>query len=239
MTYSSGAPCPPVNRRSFLQVAAAGGLAASVGCLGVLQGDPNPDVALGKPDVGDLTLEQYRGHRYPVWGERVPDVTVPAVDGGEVALREPARPALVTFFFSHCRTVCPRIVSGLVNVQGHAVENGYADAVAFLPVTFDPTRDDAARLRSYGDRMGVRDAGRWRWLRPASDARAREVITDGFGIAYQRTYPEGEDGYQFIHQGVITLVNTDGYVERAYQTGPQDPPPVETMIGDLKRVRSA
>lgn len=238
-TYSFPAPNAGVNRRSFLQAAAAGGLAASAGCLGVLGGDPNPDVTLGQPEVGDLTMEQYRGHRYPVWGERVPEVTVPAVDGGEVAFPELEQPALVTFYFSHCSTVCPRIVSGLVNLQGHAVAEGYASAVTFLPITFDPARDTAERLRTYGDRMGVRQAGEWRWLRPASEARAREVVTDGFGIAYKRDYPEGEDGYQFIHQGVVMLVNADGYVERAYTVGAQTPPPVERMIADLKRVRSA
>jgi protein SCO1/2 len=228
-----------MKRRSLLGTAVAGGLAASAGCLGVLGGgDTTPNVALGEPDTGDLTLAQYRGRRYPVWGERVPEVTLPAVDGSEVAVHEPARPAVLTFYFSNCRTVCPRIVSGLVNLQGHAVANGYADAVSFLPVTFDPARDTPERLRGYGERMGVRSAGDWRWLRPASEARARAVVTDGFGVAYERRYPD-DGGYQFVHTGVVLLVNTGGYVERAYQVGAQDPPPVERMVADLRRVRSA
>ncbi len=227
-----------MDRRTFLGAVAAGGVVGTGGCLGVLQGDQNPNVVLGPPDL-DVTIEQHRGRRYPVWGERVPDVSLPAIPGDSVAVRDLDEPALITFFFSHCRTVCPRLVSGLVNVQGHAVENDYADAVRFLPVTFDPARDDADHLRSYGDRLNVRSVGDWQWLRPASEARARRVVADQFGIRYVRQQREHESGYLFVHPGVVMLVNPDGYVERAYRVGTETPPPVETMIDDLRQVRTA
>lgn len=231
------------DRRRFLRslgalgTVATGGLA---GCAALSGGDRDPDVVLGPPDIGDLTMEQYRGHRYPVWGEPIPDVSLPAALSGEtVDLRRVSTPSLVTFVYTHCEDVCPRIVSALVNVQGHAVENGYADGVAFLPITVDPNRDDADRLRAYREEMGVRSAGRWQFLRPPTVDRAKAVATGEFGITVQQR--EGEDGepYTYIHTGRIFLVNADGYVERVYAVGGHDPPPVQRMIADLRKVRRA
>jgi protein SCO1/2 len=111
-----------------------------------------------------VTLEQHRVRRYPVWGERVLDVSVAAVDGGRVSVRDLDRPALLTYSFTHCRDTCPLLVSGLVGVQAGAVERGHGDGAAFLSVTFDPVRDDAERLRAYGERMNVRDTPGRRWL---------------------------------------------------------------------------
>jgi protein SCO1/2 len=236
-----------LDRRTYLRTVAAAGTAATAGfagCAGVLGGgDASGNVVLGPPDLSDedLTLERYRGHRYPVWGEPIPDLTIPAVPEGEVSLREVSTPALYTYFYSNCRDFCPRLVSTMVKVQDHAVRNGYADEVAFHPITFDPARDDAGTLRDYADRMGVRDAGTWRFLRPPTPERAREVVgLDGLGIGYGR--PPADEGktenYDFQHPGVITLVNPDGYVERAYQLG-SEALPFDRMIEDLRTVRTA
>jgi len=238
VTYPSRGPIPDVNRRDYLRVAGTLGAAATAGCLGVLgRGDgSDPNVVLGEPDL-DVTIEQHRARRYPVWGERLPEVSVAAADGGRVSLRDLDRPALLTYFFTHCRDTCPLLVSGLVGVQADAVERSYAADVAFLPITFDPVRDDPERLRAYGERMNVRDTSGWRWLRPETEARARTVVEESLGVSYEAREREDEDGYLFLHPGVIHLVNADGYVERAYRVGPRRPPPVDRTIADLDRVR--
>jgi protein SCO1/2 len=219
-----------MKRRSYLagvSTAAAGGVA---GCAG----GGNPDVVLPEPDrefeSADLP--------YPAWGERVPDVTLPAVHAeGEVRLRAVDRPALLTFFYSHCRTVCPVLVGTLRNVQTHALNEGYGDAVRFYPVTFDPARDDADRLRAYADDRNVAlEADNWQFLRPASAERAKEVVADAFGVAFERTEAPEMDGYMFTHTPMTTLVNADGYVERAYRTKSPDS---DRLIDDLAAVRDA
>jgi protein SCO1/2 len=175
---------------------------------------------------------------YPAWGERVPDVTLPTVHTeGEVRFREIGRPSLLTFFYSHCRTVCPVLVGTLRNVQTHALTEGYGDAVRFYPVTFDPARDDAERLRAYADERNVAlEAANWQFLRPASAERAERVVQEQFGVAFQRTEPAEMDGYMFTHTPMTTLVNADGYVERAYRTKSPDP---DRLIDDLATVRNA
>ncbi|WP_121822531.1 SCO family protein [Halostella salina] len=219
-----------MRRRQYLRsVAGVSGAAAGfAGCLGT----GRSDTTLGEPD----RQVESEDLQYPAWGQRVPDVTLPdPLDGGEVAVRDVETPSLLTFFYSHCRTMCPVLISALRNVQTHATNEGYADEVAFLPVTFDPARDDADRLRSYADRMNVdATAGNWRFLRPEGEQRAEAVVTEEFGVAFERTPAKDGDGYMFTHLGLILLVNADGYVERAYRG---DSPDSQTIIDHLQRLR--
>lgn len=219
-----------MRRRTYLRAAAAGGVLGTAGCLGL--GDSNPDVALAEPDR-EYTSEELP---YPAWGQRVPDATLPApVDGVEVSTREVETPSLLTFFYSHCNTICPVLIQTMRSVQTHAIEHDYADEVAFLPTTFDPERDDAERLRTYGEKMNVAmDRGDWHFLRPASKSRAKSVVGEEFGVTFSRTHPENMEGYMFAHAALTFLVNADGYVERAYRT---KQPKAETIIDDLATVR--
>ncbi|MFC4408362.1 SCO family protein [Haloarchaeobius iranensis] len=224
-----------MQRRTFIASAGTvvGGSTLS-GCLGVLGGESNPNVVLGDPgrpfDSADVA--------YPAWGEQLPDVTLPApLESRELELGSIARPRLLTFFYSNCRTVCPVLISALRNIQTHAADNGYADAVAFLPVTFDPERDTADRLQTYAEERNVAtDAGNWHFLRPESAERARVVVEEEFGVAFRRTHPDDMDGYMFTHTSLTLLVNADGYVERAYR---DQSPDVNAILADLERVRQA
>jgi protein SCO1/2 len=225
-----------MHRRAFLRSAgttgAIGGLAGCLGTVGL--GDSNPDVVLEEPD------RQFESSdvAYPAWGEQIPDVTVPAPhESREIRLRDVETPSLLTFFYSNCKTVCPVLISTLRNVQAHAQTNGYSDAVSFFPMTFDPARDTAERLRTYADLMHVdADSKNWQFLRPASKERANAVVQDQFGVVFQQTEPEDVEMYMFIHMAMTLLVNGDGFVERAYRSKSPDP---ETIIADLKAVRTA
>ena len=182
-----------MRRRTFLRstgaVGALGGLAGCLGSVGLR--DSNPDVALGEPDREFESSDV----PYPAWGEQIPDVTVPApVDSREIRLRDIETPSLLTFFYSHCQTICPILISTQRNIQAHAQNNGYSDAVSFFPTTFDPARDTAERLRTYANDMNVdADHENWHFLRPASKERAKAVVQDQFGVVFQRTEPEDMD----------------------------------------------
>jgi protein SCO1/2 len=220
-----------MRRRDFVKATATVGVVSVAGCSG---GDGNPDVVLAEPDREFESSDV----PYPAWGERIPDVTLPDPLADEpVGLRALEEPALLTFFYSHCKTVCPTLISTMRNVQSHAHSNGYADGVTFAPVTFDPERDDADRLRAYADRMNVDAAAAdWHFLRPATTSRAETVVEEQFGVMFERTHPEDMEMYMFTHAALTLLVNADGYVERAYRTKTPDE---ETIIADLERVRTA
>ena len=229
-----------MQRRTLLKTLGTVGTAGAVaGCLGDSTGDGGTttgteDVVLAEPDrdfeSSDLP--------YPAWGQQVPDVTLPAPLSDEgVGLRDVETPSLLTFFYSNCQTVCPVLVSTLRNVQAHAANNGYAEAVSLLPVTFDPQRDTADRLGTYAGEMNVDAAApNWQFLRPESKARAETVVQEQFGVRFERTYPEEMDMYMFAHTSMTLLVNADGYVERAYRSKSPDE---QRIIEDLREVRTA
>ncbi|UPM42492.1 SCO family protein [Halocatena salina] len=212
-----------------LAVTGTGTLGAVAGCLGGAL-DPNPNVTLDQP-------EEY-SDKYPYrnWNDRLPDVTVPApTDGKSISIREIDTPVLTTFFFSHCRTVCPLLVGALQKVQMDSIKNGYADSVTFVPITFDPARDDAKRLEAYTEKMNIAtDVDNWKFLRPESEQRAKEVIQKKFGVKFKKDPMENNDGYMFTHTMVVVLANADGYVERAYR---ERSPNTEQIIDDLKKLR--
>jgi protein SCO1/2 len=220
-----------MDRRTYLGTVGATALGATAGCLG----GGNPKTTLGEPDRPEGVTSGALS--YPAWGERVPDVTLPdPLTEEPVDLRGLDRPALVSFFYSNCMSICPRLISALREVQIHSVENGYADEVGFYPITFDPQRDTAGTLREYADRMNVAlDAGNWHFLRPDGRDRAKAVLEEEFGFAFQRNEPEDGGKYMFTHIGLVLLVNADGYVERAYR---DDEGTEGRYIEDLERLRS-
>ncbi|MFW5934578.1 MAG: SCO family protein [Halolamina sp.] len=224
-----------MDRRTFIRsTGAAAAVGATAGCLGAVGLGGNPDVTLPEPDRPFESEDV----PYPAWGQRVADVTLPApIAGGSLSLRDLGEPALFTFFYSHCETVCPVLISTLRNVQAHAQENEYADEVTFAPVTFDPDRDTADRLETYAEEMNVTAAADgWRFLRPESKERAKTVVQEEFGVDFRRTEPEDMEMYMFAHTALTLLVNADGYVERAYQTSSPDQ---GAIVDDLSTLREA
>lgn len=239
-----------MQRRSYLQGLTALGFVGTAGCLGATESNPN--VVLAEPDRQFSSSDV----PYPAWGEKIPDITVPApLENRQVSIRTVENPRLLTFIYTYCPTVCPVLTSAMRNVQTHALNTGYGDQVEFVPLTFDPARDTADRLRQYAKKMNVDTAaGNWHFLRPKSKDRAEQVIQEQFGVAFQKqsTTPSTEssqnqtesgDGhhhdhgdYKFVHTPMTMLVNADDYVERAYRT---KSPNAEQIIADLKKVRNA
>jgi len=223
-----------MDRRNYLHAIAGAGAFATAGCLGSTLSfrDGNPNVILAEPER-EYTSEELP---YPAWGQRVPDVTLPSSIGSQtVTIRDIETPSIVTFFYSHCQTVCPVLIQTIRNIQADAIENDYADQVTFLPTTFDPQRDDAARLREYSKTMNIAvDNDNWQFLRPASPERAKAVVEEEFGVTFERTHPDDMDMYMFAHSALTYLINADGYIERAYRT---QAPDISQMITDLKPLR--
>jgi protein SCO1/2 len=222
-----------MRRRTFLAGLGTAASVSTAGCVGSLGGG-NENTVLRKPDRGGTTSADLP---YPAWGERIPDVTVPApLQGKSMSLRDVETPFFTTFFYTTCRTVCPTLISTLRQVQTHSVQNEYAEEVGFYPIDFDPARDTVDVLESYADQMNVdTDAGNWAFLRPEDEAAAKDVVTDEFGIVYEQVESEYSE-YEFVHTTIITLANADGYVERTYRLGGGGFDQIR-LIEDLRTVR--
>ena len=179
-----------MDRRQYLRRVAAGaalGTSATAGCasLGGGSADSSPNTVLPKPDL-DAAPEKYP---YPEWSQQIPDVTLPAaLAGRDVTTTEFETPLALTFIFTNCMTACPVLTLALQRAQQDAIDGGYADATNFAEISFDPARDTPAAFRDYADERHVNlDAGNWYFLLPESEARARSVVTDEFGVFFEKT----------------------------------------------------
>ncbi len=222
-----------MNRRGYLRSLSATGIAVSAaGCLGSFGGgDSHPNVTMSKPDV-NYNISKLP---YPGWNQQIPDLTLPApLENKKISLRDVNKPSFITFIYTHCKTICPVLVSTLRNIQTHAQNNGYASDVAFMPISFDPQRDDKQRLKKYSTKMHIdQSIDDWHFLRPQSKKRAKTIVTDDFGVHFVKKSNKSKN-YMYTHSALVLLVNADGYVERSYRG---QSPPQKQMIKDLETVR--
>lgn len=220
-----------LDRRTVLKAAGATAIAATAGCLdGVLSGSPGAtdDVVLDEPPGYDRLREGREDGTvpYPIHGDELPEVTAPcAIHGEAVTTTEfvGERHSLYTFVFTRCPGACLVLTSNLAHVQVDAIEEGYDDAIACLPTTFDPEYDTPEVLLEYSeDRGAAVDDGQWYFLRPETEARARTVVEETFGVHYspltddEREEMEMHEEMALTHDEAIVLANADGYVERTY-----------------------
>ncbi|MEF8773192.1 MAG: SCO family protein [Halobacteriales archaeon] len=202
-------------RRSMLGAVGAGAAAGLAGCLGSVTGtggDTYLDEKEWEVDPDNLP--------FPTHGDELPSATVPrGLADGERTLPDDyaGTDLLLTFVYTHCNTMCPRLTAILAAAQDHAADNGYIDRMQFAEMTFDPGRDDADRFRTWADEHRIDLDGNWEFLRPESRSRAKEVVQETYGVTFTKTTPQEMDMYMFAHTGIVLLANKDGYVERAYK----------------------
>jgi protein SCO1/2 len=222
-------------RRKLLSALGTTAVASTAGCVGSVLGESSKTV-LDKPESQSVRSANLP---YPAYGEALPEVSLDApLAGREISTTEFGdRLVLMTFIYSHCNSICPFLVSTLRQVQTAATQNGYADDVVFLPVTFDPKRDDEARLREYADMMHVDlDVGNWHFLRPRDHDHAKQVVQETFGVTFQKTGATESSMYMYNHLGLAILANGDGVVERAYSG---TDPKAEKIKGDVETILDA
>lgn len=238
------------DRRTVLRAAGATALGVAVaGCLG----DDGPEGTVLPPPENHDRLSEI-DLPYPYYGEPLPEVTVPApLHDREVTTTEFVgdRHTMLTFLYTNCMTVCGELIYVLRQVQADSIREGYADEIAFMPMTLDPEQDTPERIDEYCTMMGVnRDPDHWFFLRPETPDQAKEVVEDTFGVAFEGGMDDSHDDHgghddhdghrdsddrhevrHFQHASLILLVNRDGIVERAYDGGP---PKAGTEIDDAR-----
>ena len=220
-----------IDRRTVL--ASAGG-AIAAGIAGCLSGGGPENTTLAPPENYQQLKEA--DLPYPTYGDELPEATVPGVvHERPVSTREfvGERHLLLTFVYTRCQSICLNLGSNLVQVQAAAAGGGFTDEVAVGAISFDPEYDTPERLRTWGEERGLDyDLGNAYVTRPESEERARTVVEDTFGEAYEYN----EDAGMFLHTGLILLANDRGVVERAYAG---DPPNPKTVVDDVEALVGA
>lgn len=110
---------------------------------------------------------------------------------------------LITFMYTSCGTVCPQLEKNMGQVY-HALPSKYIGKdIIFLSISFDPTRDDPARLNVYKD-MFNSDGETWRMARIPDQAELDSLLKK-FGVT---VIPDGNGN--FVHNSAFYLVNKKG-----------------------------
>ena len=107
---------------------------------------------------------------------------------------------VASFFFTRCRSVCPRMNRNLLALRSRLQDEG---RVLFLSYTVDPENDSASVLRGYAGDMGMDSAG-WRLLtgdRASLYVLARKGYFAGDSLGYT------EPLESFLHTENVVLVD--------------------------------
>jgi len=113
------------------------------------------------------------------------------------------RPALVTFAFGHCETLCPVVVHQALAARAELDRRGVeASLVVF---TLDPWRDTPSRLGTLLRQWGLDPT---RDLVVGGSVEAVKAALDAWGVARTRDERTGD----IVHAGIIHLVEPDGTI---------------------------
>jgi protein SCO1 len=148
----------------------------------------------------------------PVLAE-LPAYELVAADGSPFGSAELlGAPYVVSFFFTTCVTVCPRVMAGMRRVQDTTAAEGAP--VALVSITVDPEHDDPAALRGYAIQVGA-DAGRWRLL-TGTEERVRSVVVEAFMHPMGQRSQRPDGLFDIAHGARLLLVDGQGRLRGLY-----------------------
>ncbi|PLR80704.1 SCO family protein [Bacillus sp. V33-4] len=132
------------------------------------------------------------------------DVTFEDSEGRtyEIAMFED-KYVFITFIYTGCTTVCIQIEQNMAQVYEKLPNEYLGDEIVFLSISFDPTRDDPARLDEYKNLFNS-DGETWRMARIPDQAQL-ESLLDKFGVT---VIPDGNGN--FAHNAAFYLVDGSG-----------------------------
>lgn len=134
---------------------------------------------------------------------------------------------IADFFFTNCPVVCPKMTRSLKTAQRlYAGEK----EIMFASFSIDPERDSVAQLRSYADKMDIKNnwtlmTGNKKEIYKLARKSFMVVATDGDG---------GPD--DFIHSELIVLIDKEKRI-RGYYNG-TDREDVDGLLRDIKKLKS-
>jgi protein SCO1/2 len=138
---------------------------------------------------------------------------------------------LANFIYTSCPDICPTTSGQMRTMQDLLREAGLLDAdVRLLSITFDPTRDTPAQLRSYAEGLRA-DPERWRFLTGEAST-VRQVVVQGFALEVKvmaPAVPGQEHGnhstdahahspYEVSHSGRFVLIDRSWHIGGYYES---------------------
>jgi len=144
---------------------------------------------------------------------------------------------LLTFFYTHCTDPlgCPfafRLMTGLRDRIAAAPD--LAADVRFVSISFDPTHDSPAQLRSYASGLAGGARFEWEFLTAPSMARLQPLLEDfGQDVRVERDR-EGHPVRAINHMLKLFLIDPGGTVREIYALDYLQP---EVMMNDIRTLQ--
>ena len=142
--------------------------------------------------------------------------------------------AVVSFIYTACpeRLGCPLASVALQDLQGRLKDEGLHRDVVLLSISFDPGRDNPARLAKYARVYGA-DPAFWRFM-TAPSSRVLEDVLEGYGQDRAPVYDSrGRFTGRFSHVLKVFLVDRAGDIRNIYSAGFLVP---DLVVNDIKTV---
>lgn len=111
-------------------------------------------------------------------------------------------PAMITFGFGHCETVCPMMVHNAIRARETLA--GQGQTVPLIVITLDPWRDTPSRLPQLATQFMLEDGDRI-LSGPVEDVNR---VLDDLGMARERDLTTGD----IIHPSLVYLIDADGTI---------------------------
>lgn len=130
---------------------------------------------------------------------------------------------VANFFFSTCKTVCPKM-----NEQVHRVQEAFRDIkdIHILTFTVDPDNDTVAALAGYAKKMKA-DNSKWWFLTGPKDS-IYQLAREGYLVPASL----GETANDFFHSQDLILIDKEKRMRGIYDgTVPAE---VDTLIDEIK-----
>ncbi len=186
-------------------------LAGAAGLLALGLGAAGVRVAIASQSAPLLAAEELPAPAYPRIDRAAPELGLVGRSGRRVGLSSlRGRPALVTFAFAHCETVCPLVVRQVLDAQRHLREQADSGVLApervprVVVVTLDPWRDTPSRLPHLARSWGLGEDG------DALSGEIHEVnaVLDAWGVARERDAATGD----VSHPPLVYVLDADGRI---------------------------
>jgi protein SCO1/2 len=144
---------------------------------------------------------------------------------------------LLTFFYTHCSDPlgCPFALHSMVVLRDRIVTDpDLASNVRFVSISFDPTRDSPAQLRSYARGLAANAHFEWDFLTAASIARLRPLLQDFGQDVWVEPDRPGGPARAINHMLKLFLIDPGGTVREIYALDFLQP---EVMLNDIRTLR--
>lgn len=136
--------------------------------------------------------------------------------------------SLVTFFYTTCEGICPRITENMKNLSSQIKDQS---DLQLLSITIDPTVDNESTLRKYRSKHNVAQEN---WIFLTGDkTQIENLAREQFAAEVEASAKKGL--IAFVHTENVFLLDKEGYLRGVYRArGVGDFP---RLLADLKRLR--